>query len=89
MKKLQMNENTRLAMRSLYRLHEFKNVNATPVLIELEENILKKRLAILTDKEKQFMNDNFNLYQEAEQVSDALAIEQMFQEFTYYLKTLN
>lgn len=85
----QITEKLRLAMRSLHRLVELKDMNVSNFLLDTEKDLFLRHFKALNGTEIQYLAENFCSYHEQECVEDAVATERMFQEIGVFMRTLN
>lgn len=84
-----MTEELRLAMRSLHRLMEFKEMKAPEILISAEQDIFLKRFKILNNQEIAYFNSNFESYRKGEIIRDAIGVENTMRDVNAYMLNLN
>lgn len=76
-------------MRSLYRLGEFKELNMSKFMIDMEKENFLKKFQNLSADEVYFVAKNFNDFQIKARIDEQLAQDEFFKSWEAYYRTLN
>lgn len=84
-----MNDKVHKAMRSLFRLNEFKEMHSPSILIDKEMDLLQKYLLNLDSTDILYLVKNFSTYFQSTRTESAADDERFAQEIERQMKALN
>ncbi len=83
------NDNIYYAMKSMFRHELLIEMKAPQILIDTEVYLLKSRMAKLTNKDMDFIKENWEAFKHQQKIEYDIQDKELEHDFSEYIKNLN